>query len=237
MTKEDIQTEKNQYEGAIAYIDQQIGILYDELERRDLTKNTVIILVSDHGEQFGEHRFIAEVGDFHKQTLQYKHYLREHANSLYIQAIHVPLVILYPRSVPLEKIIDMPISLRDIAMTVLDLTNLGKTGQFPGTSLAKYWQDHEMTAESYKEVILSEINQGPPRFEPWAPSKKGDMKSLVNSRYHYILNGDGSEEIYDFMQDPLEAENLMSSAQGNQMLSEFRGSLRAVLARSQGQGD
>ena len=119
LTPAEIQREIDAYDGGIAYADQQVGRLLDELENRGLIKSTLVILVSDHGEQFGEHR------------------LFEHGNSLYRPVVHVPLVIAGP-GVPSRRV-EQPVSLRDIPATILDLAQLGQ-GSFPGGSLRRTWE-------------------------------------------------------------------------------------------------
>ncbi|MGC8644102.1 MAG: sulfatase-like hydrolase/transferase, partial [Isosphaeraceae bacterium] len=43
------------YDSCIAYLDRQVGLLLDEMDRRGLLENTLVIVTSDHGEQLGEH--------------------------------------------------------------------------------------------------------------------------------------------------------------------------------------
>src|SRR5215831_8612670 len=95
MSPQQTQALREAYEGAIAYLDQQLGRLFDELHHRGVLDNTLVIVTSDHGEQFGEHR------------------LYGHGNSLYSQALHVPLVLFLPRRVPAGLSIPEPVSLRD----------------------------------------------------------------------------------------------------------------------------
>ena len=85
------------YDGAIASIDQEIGRLLDELRRRGVLDNTIVIVTSDHGEQFGEHG------------------LNGHGNSLYLPLLRVPLVIRYPPRVAGSIRADEPVTLRDLA--------------------------------------------------------------------------------------------------------------------------
>jgi arylsulfatase A-like enzyme len=68
----------DRYEGGIAYVDAQIGLLLDALARRHLLTNTVVILAGDHGESLGEH------GE------------KEHGVFLYQSTLHVPLVVCAP---------------------------------------------------------------------------------------------------------------------------------------------
>jgi hypothetical protein len=55
------------------------------------------------------------------------------------------------------------------------------------------------------------------------------MRSLVIDRKHYILNGDGREEVYDLDSDPQENKDLAGSDEGRQITSRFRSILKATL--------
>ena len=68
------------YDSSIAYLDDQIGRLFDELRRRGLLENTLVIVTSDHGEHIQERGFSG------------------HGLSLYRRELHVPLLVFPPRS-------------------------------------------------------------------------------------------------------------------------------------------
>src|SRR5258706_1846232 len=74
-------TDSDRYDQEIAHTDAQIGRLLDALGQRGLANNTVIVFVSDHGEEFGEHG-----GQYH-YTLQ-------------SEVMHVPLIIDAPGLAP-----------------------------------------------------------------------------------------------------------------------------------------
>jgi len=76
--------------------------------------------------------------------------------------------------------------------------------------------------------VLSEVNfaSGLP---DWFPVSKGNMQSLVADRYHYIKNGDGHEELYDFENDRWEKHDLSRSGEGHQVLARYRVYLEAFL--------
>ena len=90
------------YDSSIAYLDRQVGMLMDEIERKGLLENTLVIVTSDHGEQIGEHGVIA------------------HGASLYRQEVHVPLLVIPPSSSSAAKIVERTVSLRDIPATVAE---------------------------------------------------------------------------------------------------------------------
>jgi arylsulfatase A-like enzyme len=202
--------ELNAYDGSIAYLDHHLGVLFDELNRRGVLKNTLVIVTSDHGEHFGEQG------------------LFDHGNSLYRQLLQVPLVIRLPSKVPANKRIHDVISLREIPSTILDILRLEGDLQFPGESLARYWENTPYSVNS-AEPVLSEVTRDvdtPRRL----PNSKGGMKSLVIDGMHYIKNGNGSEELYDFENDPLEVRDLSSSKVAQPAIERFQRALATILA-------
>ena len=108
------------YDDCIAYLDEQLGRLLDELERQGLLANTDVIITSDHGEAFGDHGILG------------------HSYSVNLDEIGVPLVILSPDA-PAGREVYSPVSLRDLPATVVDRLGLSDGSPFPGRSLAAYW--------------------------------------------------------------------------------------------------
>lgn len=210
LSPEQIQAELAAYDGAIAYQDYYLSLLFEELNRRGVLDNTLVIITSDHGEQFGEHNLFG------------------HTNSLYMPTLHVPLLVLLPGRTLADQHVSTAVSLRNLPATVLDLVGLGQNSQIPGISLAQYWQG--VGSNPASDPILSEMNQRSVPVQDWYPLAKGNMKSLVVDQYHYIRNGDGQEELYDYVNDPSELNDLAGSEVGRQSISQFRTSLEAILA-------
>ena len=208
-----VRAELDAYEGAIASLDHQIGQLFDELERRGALRNTLVIITSDHGEEFFEHGLIF------------------HGSSLYRPSLHVPLLISFPPHVPEGKTVRDPVTLRDLPATVIDLLNVEGEPRFPGSSLARYWAGRRDAGSAEADPVFSETSWKP--WKPkWFPIHKGDMQSLVDARYHYIRNGDGREELYDLQNDPWEQRDLSGSEEASPALTRFRASLQILLARN-----
>jgi hypothetical protein len=55
------------------------------------------------------------------------------------------------------------------------------------------------------------------------------MKSLITGDMHYILNGDGSEEVYDLRDDPAEHNNLIETHQGTETATQARHIIEEIL--------
>ncbi len=179
--------EERAYEAAIAYMDAELGRLFEELERRGLLQNTVVMVTSDHGELFGEHDLFG------------------HGNSLYAPTLHVPLLMTYPPRLPSAAVVDQYVSLRDLPATALDLLGLADAS-IPGSSLVRT-VDSSLDSVITLSPLLAGLRPAPNQPE-WFPSTRGIMSALVEAPYHYIRNGDGVEELYQIEADPREAANV-----------------------------
>jgi arylsulfatase A-like enzyme len=198
-----VEAEINAYDSSIAYLDQQIGWLFDMLQKRGILEDTLVIITSDHGEQFGGHG------------------LFNHGNSLYRQLLQVPLVISFPGQLPSGDRVRKPVSLRDIPATVMEILRLEHVFRFPGISLTRYMRGAKKLPEQ-AEPVVSELTRGQEFRRPGLPNGEGDMKSVISHGMHYIKNGDGREELYDFEGDPLEKHDLSATVEGKTMLIKFR---------------
>ena len=113
---------RDSYDDCIADLDEQVGRLIDELERRSVLGRSWVIITADHGESFGEHP-----GVFW------------HGTSLYETQLHVPLVTIPPAGGPSPRVVTATASLRDLAATVVDVLGMKPAVPFPGESLARFW--------------------------------------------------------------------------------------------------
>jgi arylsulfatase A-like enzyme len=210
LSQEQRQAEIDAYDGAIAYVDQQVGRLLDELSARGILDDTLVIITSDHGEQLGEHG------------------LWEHGNSLYRQLLHVPLILHFGQRLPAGTRVKATVSLRDIPATVADL--LQTPPDFPGQSLLRYVSTVQ-GREPAEVPAYSEVRKGI-RQPAYMPISRGDMRSLVADGMHYIRNGDGIEELYDFRSDRAELANLAADPRARQTLLRLRAQADAIPART-----
>lgn len=200
------------YDGGLAYVDAQLGHLLRQMRAMGRLDNTIVIVTSDHGEHLGE-RANQMVG---------------HGNSLYVQLLHVPLVIVYPPSVPAGLRFARPADIRDIPATVMDLAGLSGGSEFPGPSLSRHWMHPAGTDATRSELILSELSAkvGEP------PSRAA--QALTAGAFHYIMYGDGSEELYNLENDPAEEFNLAAAPETREDLTRLRASLDSLLSASTG---
>ena len=169
-----------QYDGAIAYMDAELGTLLAGLERRGLLEHTIVIVTADHGEQLGEHDLML------------------HGNSLYRPLLEVPLIIAGP-GVTVGRPVH-PVSLVDLAATIVSLSGATGPAVLPGASLLG-------PDAGGRSELFSELDYMPHLANRKGPLQKGPMWSVLADDHHLIRRGDAEEEMYEFARDTLEARD------------------------------
>jgi arylsulfatase A-like enzyme/Flp pilus assembly protein TadD len=109
------------YDGEIAYMDDAIGKIISKLNKLGWLKDTLVIVVGDHGEGLGEHQ---------EPT---------HGYLIYDSTMRVPLIISGP-GVPRNKIIDSQVSISDLDPTILEACGITNKTKIDGKSFWKYFQ-------------------------------------------------------------------------------------------------
>ncbi len=173
-----------QYDGKILYHDENLGILFKQLEQLNLSDKTMIIIASDHGEEFYDHKGWG------------------HGHSLYEENIHVPLILYCPELIPEGKRINELAEMVDVFPTVLSLV-----GIFDGLKLPYDIEGVDLTPlileknpQSTRDFIFSELNLG-----------EHSAFCLRTQKYKAIEIKFGLREmrmLYDLEKDPEERNNI-----------------------------
>lgn len=167
------------YDGEIAYVDMYVGKIIDDLRDRGLLEKTLLLIVGDHGEAFGEHQ---EHG---------------HAIFCYEENLRVPLIFHYPASVAKGKTVLERVSLVDVMPTVLDILEIPIPGAVQGKSFMNLLHGRK---EKEPRSVYFESMYGKEEMN-WAP-----LTGIIDKNYKYISLP--QPELYDLRTDRLEKENL-----------------------------
>ncbi len=124
------------YDAEIRQLDTRLGELFDELVRRGIWEDALIVVTSDHGEEFREH------GGF------------LHGRTLYEEVLHVPLIVRGP-GIPAGRVVDAMVSLADIMPTMLALARVPVPDGLDGHALLPLLADG---AAVWPELVLSEAD-------------------------------------------------------------------------------
>ena len=195
------------YDGEIAYADSQLGRLFAWLEQSGRMKDTMIVIMSDHGESLGERG------------------VRKHNAQLYNEQMHVPAIIYVPGLAP-RRISDY-VSTIDLGSTILNIVGVACPKEYAGASLlplmrgdsfipppvyGEHWQrndspfwgpEHDVDPEIHKYLVITQ-----------------DGFKLIYNQNAY------SFELFNLRDDPKEQHNLYDrmpekSAELKRLLGRF----------------
>lgn len=169
------------YDGEIAFMDEQIGRCVAWLGKNGLDRNTVIILVGDHGEALGSH------GE------------GTHGFFVYDYALHVPFLVITPLPGTQGKRVSAEVRTADVFPTLLDLAAVKSPVKVQGRSLVPllFNPGRDAGAPAYGESMAPNLQFG------WSA-----LHALRTTRYKYI--DAPKAELYDIAADPGERTNLLS---------------------------
>ncbi len=201
------------YDDCIADLDEQVGKLIDTLDRRGILEHTWLIVVSDHGESFGEHANIFC-----------------HGSSLFDTEVRVPLLIIPPSKMKTATglAIRDPVSLRDIAATIVDMAGLTTGSSFPGDSLTRFWKNPSPASGGVQPASLSELVPNDPNNRNyWGLSAPLPPRaSLKDSEWSYMRREvEVGEQLYHLTDDAREQHNLAQDPSVQDTLRRLRASL------------
>ena len=168
------------YVGEIAYVDSQVGRLLEWLDRNNRARDTVVMVLGDHGESLGEH---GESG---------------HGFFVYEGATRVPFIVRAPYdSMQGGRRIETPVRVVDVLPTALDLLAAGEVDRSAGASLVPLLTGAEnfMQLPTYTEGVYPRYHFG---WSDLTALRVGNMKYIAAPR----------PELYDLEADPNEETNL-----------------------------
>lgn len=169
----EVKDEVDAYDACIASMDEQLSVFLKHLDAAGFLQNTIVVVTSDHGQEFQEHGFM-----FHNK-------------GLYWNLLHAPLLISWPGHLPAGERIPTPVALQSLPDTLLRLAGVANN-PFPGPSLADLWTN-PAAAQNWPAPLSELAEMGAsPRF----PSYYGPMKSLVTPQWHYVQGGKSGQELY-----------------------------------------
>ncbi len=136
LTGRDVEHLAALYDGEIRYADSEIAKLLKRLEELGISRDTLVIITSDHGEEFFEHRGL------------------KHCYTLYNELLNVPLILSWPAKLPRGEVLDgYLIQSIDILPTILGLVGIEEPSGLEGESLLPLINKEET---DWRESALSE---------------------------------------------------------------------------------
>ena len=175
----------NRYDDEIAEADRKIGKLFREFDKLGIWDNTIVILTSDHGEEFLDHG------------------KADHGNSMYHELISVPLLIFLPDGTGKGLVLKERVELLDLLPTIYDYLQF-EPPVFYGKSLLPLISNPEDTSWD-EQLYFGEVK--PIRGEKAADN----ISAVIKENYKLIKNtfqDSVNYELYDLAVDPAEKNNI-----------------------------
>ena len=169
------------YDSAVAFADDQLGRIFEAVQRARDHSRVALIVTSDHGEEFWEHG------------------LFEHGHTVFDELLRVPLVVYTPGRDDSIGVVESPVSTQDIAATLLDLAELeipeslaSRSLLEPGdgagrlfTAESTLWGVQRLAAERNRvKYIYNQLASGQPHRRSPRPATRHEL---------YLLDRDPGE--------------------------------------------
>jgi uncharacterized sulfatase len=201
------------YHASTTFMDAQVGVVLDALDRLKLADDTVVVFFSDHGYHLGEH------GLWQKMTL-------------FDEAAHVPLIVAAPGAKANGRSSPRLAELVDVYPTLADLCGLPSPEHLEGRSLKPLLDD---PSREWKRAAVTQVRRNPggggnAGAAKARPAQQRDRAegfngySVRTERYRYTEwdGGRRGRQLYDHQSDPHELHNLADDPAQADTVSELR---------------
>lgn len=177
------------YAGEVAYADHLVGRFVDGLAELGGLDDSLLILLSDHGEEFWEHEEIERRLYNDPRDI----WGIGHGHSQFEELIAMPLIVRFPGRVAAGRRVDAPVQIHDLAPSILEWVGLETPPAMTGISLLPTLAGEATRGHAFSEFIL----YGDDRRS----YREGDLKVILGPTLE-------ASELYDLAADPGETVNL-----------------------------
>lgn len=200
------------YYAFMSSIDEQIGRLLDELKRRGLYDDAVIIFSTDHGESLGIHGGLSDKSIF-----------------MYEETCRIPLLIKWPQQERAGATEQHLVNTCDIYSTILDCAGVSpERAERDGRSLVPLLKQEPDALEAWPDVVVTEGSGIGHVLFTQRMIRQGHMK--------YVFNCGDIDELYDLFLDPYEMVNVIDDLRYQEQLQALREALVTWLEQHRQEG-
>ena len=215
ITEDDARFLRQMYDAEIRQLDDILAGLFSYLDANGLSEETLVVITSDHGEEYGEHGSVL------------------HGRSQYQELLAIPLIMRGP-GVPPGTRFECPVSLVDVVPTILKLTGVRTDSRFDGLDLTLAWLNPDaLCAPRY---LFGEADHNNWIDTPRGREKHEDVAWMVRMEHDKLHYNEVLQryELYDVEMDPFEANDL--AAQEPDRVDHLREVLQEYI-RNEGTGN
>lgn len=192
----EVRRSRQAYYGSVSHVDEQIGRIVEELDRRRWLDETLIVFLSDHGDMLGDHHLW-------RKTYAYE------------PSARIPMLMRWPKGMLSSHrgvIRREPVELRDILPTFLEAAGTSANRPIDGRSLISLVRDE---GRGWRPWIDLEHNICYNPSNHW--------NALTDTHWKYVFHArDGEEQLFHLDEDPHELRDLAGDSRHGAMLRQWR---------------
>ena len=199
------------YYALITHIDAQVGRIIKTLQERSLTENTIVALISDHGELLGDHGYV-------EKCLMYE------------ASIRVPCLISWLGQVPGGTRVDSPLAGVDLMPTLLELADETPPAPIDGRSVAEAILNGR---EPERRPVFAEIASLDAIYHgAQEPEQLAAHVMMREENWKYIWNRFDIDELYNLNADPGEMNNIADDSEHGSRVASMRDQIVEMICRT-----
>jgi arylsulfatase A-like enzyme len=209
-TPDDLATIAAVYDASLVDLDDATGVMLDELRTRGIDKDTIVIVVSDHGESLGDHDLLL------------------HKYAVYDSLSHVPMVISWPGHTP-AALEDLSVSTSEALPRAIAMANIPLAPDFLAALAARPAPKQPGAVTEYNAVAKGSLSKLEAQHEGVGLERlERTWRAIELDQWKLSVASDGTKELYDVIVDPRELRNL--AARDHATVERIQAGLDAWLA-------
>lgn len=201
----DVEYLEQLYDAGIRQLDTELGRLFSAVTKKDPEQDSLVVVVSDHGEEFMEHGRV------------------DHFLTVYQEILHVPLIF-RGQDIPAGLRIDAPVSVIDIVPTVLSIADIPIPEDLDGLNLTALMNGQPQAR--FTDRFLYGEAAGGLSYQLMMDNIYPVYRSVRKGPYKLIYDSKAEEAwLYDLSKDPYEQHDIRSEypEMAELLLGEMRG--------------
>ena len=191
------------YYTSVEYLDKNIGLVLDGLEKAGLAENTLIVYLGDHGYLLNDHK-------------------RYEKHMMWEEAVKAPLIIRAGAEKPVIDLRKEMVEFVDVAPTITDLLGVDRDPGFQGISLVPFFHEQDV---NFRDIVFSEFladNKAMVRTVKW--------KYIFTTGKHDLAQGYATgnpptgirHRLYDLKADPTETTDVSKDPANREILEDLQ---------------
>lgn len=182
LSSQDVEFWRGWYDSKIRDADDRFAKFWSEFAKMGLAKNTLVVILSDHGTEFYEHKRF------------------DHGHTLYDELVHIPLVFLGPGIKKSLKVKEQVTTI-DLAPTILELMGINPSQQYKSQMQGKSLANFLKGSTQKSEAVFIETD-----YRNY--THKRSIRTVDGWKFILTLET-GQKELYDLNKDPHELKNVI----------------------------